>query len=67
MELAQELKLPITRALIRAALSNQIQEDEFIQEPTFGLRIPTHCNDVPDEILNPINTWEDKEFLCSDC
>ncbi len=59
--IGSRIKLPITRALIRAALSNQIQEDEFIQEPTFGLRIPTHCNDVPDEILNPINTWEDKE------
>jgi phosphoenolpyruvate carboxykinase (ATP) len=55
------IKLPITRALIKAALSDQIQEDEFVKEPTFGLNIPIRCKDVPDEILNPMNTWEDKE------
>lgn len=59
--IGSRIKLPVTRALIRAALSNQIEEKNLIKEPTFGLNIPTHLKDVPDEILNPINTWQDKE------
>jgi phosphoenolpyruvate carboxykinase (ATP) len=58
--IGSRINLPITRALIRAALSDQIQEDNLMVEPTFGLKIPTNCKDVPDEILNPINTWKDK-------
>jgi phosphoenolpyruvate carboxykinase (ATP) len=26
----------------------------------FNLRIPTHVKGVPDEVLNPKNTWSDK-------
>ncbi|MGB1041718.1 MAG: phosphoenolpyruvate carboxykinase (ATP), partial [Flavobacteriales bacterium] len=26
----------------------------------FGLSMPTECEGVPTEILNPKNTWEDK-------
>lgn len=55
------IKLPITRAIIKAVLSNQILEDDFVQEPIFGLNIPTHINDVPDNILNPMDAWKDKE------
>lgn len=28
-------------------------------DPIFGLSIPTSCPSVPDEILNPRNTWSD--------
>jgi phosphoenolpyruvate carboxykinase (ATP) len=26
----------------------------------FGLSVPTHCVGVPDEVLNPRDTWADK-------
>jgi phosphoenolpyruvate carboxykinase (ATP) len=30
-------------------------------DPVFGLHFPTSCPDVPGELLNPRNTWADKE------
>ena len=28
---------------------------------TLGLRMPTSCAEVPDEVLNPRDTWDDPE------
>ena len=29
-------------------------------DPVFGLAMPSSCNNVPAEVLNPRNTWADK-------
>jgi phosphoenolpyruvate carboxykinase (ATP) len=50
-----------SRALIRAAISGQLDDVEYRTDPVFGLRMPVHCPDVPDEILDPRQTWADKE------
>ena len=31
----------------------------FTADPFFGFAVPTSCQDVPDEILIPKNTWSD--------
>ena len=31
------------------------------RDDVFGLKMPTSCPDVPDTVLNPRNTWTDKE------
>ena len=51
-----------TRALLNAALAGDLDEGkvEFENHSVFNLRMPTSCPGVPDEILNPRNTWEDK-------
>lgn len=54
------IKLPYSRAMIKAALKMNIAETEFHIDPTFGLKIPDHIEGVPDQILDPINTWSDK-------
>ena len=33
---------------------------DYQTHPIFNLRVPTSCPDVPAEILNPRDTWEDK-------
>ena len=33
---------------------------EYDKHPIFGLAMPKSCEGVPSEILNPINTWADK-------
>ncbi len=48
-----------TRALLNAAIDGKLDQVKFIQDPVFGLQIPTSCPDVPAEILNPKNTWQD--------
>lgn len=55
------MKLSYTRALITAALDGSLEKSKFETLPVFGLSFPTSCPNVPDEILNPRNTWEDKE------
>jgi phosphoenolpyruvate carboxykinase (ATP) len=53
------MKIAYTRALLRAALTGALDSVEFVTEPYFGLSIPTQCDGVPDEILNPRSTWAD--------
>ncbi len=53
----ERMKLAYTRALLRAALSGELDSVEFVTEPIFGLSIPTECPGVPAEILNPRQTW----------
>jgi phosphoenolpyruvate carboxykinase (ATP) len=54
------MKLKYTRAMITAALTGQLDSIDFETHEIFGLEMPTACPDVPSEVLNPKNTWEDK-------
>ena len=47
--------------MITAVLNGTIDEVAYIEDPIFGLSIPTTCPGVPEEVLDPRNTWEDKE------
>ncbi len=49
-----------TRAMVNAALNGQLDNVTYHQHPVFGLNIPAHCVGVPDEVLNPRDTWADK-------
>ena len=55
------IKLVYTRAMISAALEGKLDKAVFEKLPTFNLLMPTTCPGVPSEILNPRNTWMDKE------
>lgn len=55
------IKLSYTRALITAALNGELEKVKFEKLPVFNLNIPSSCPGVPDEILNPRNTWKDKD------
>lgn len=54
------MKLPFTRAMITAALNGELNNVEFEKHPVFGYAMPKSCPNVPDELLNPRNTWDDK-------
>jgi phosphoenolpyruvate carboxykinase (ATP) len=54
------MKLAYTRAMITAALNDQLEEVEYQNHPVFGISMPQSCPGVPSELLNPRNTWEDK-------
>jgi phosphoenolpyruvate carboxykinase (ATP) len=53
------MKLGYTRAMVRAALSGALDGVETATAPFFGLTIPTTVPGVPDEVLNPRDTWAD--------
>ena len=54
------MKLSYTRAMITAALTGKLDNVTFETLPVFDLSIPTSCEGVPAEILNPRATWADK-------
>ncbi len=56
----KRMSLKYTRALITAALNGKLNNSGYETLPIFNLEIPTSCPNVPYEILNPRNTWEDK-------
>lgn len=53
------MKIKHTRAMLRAALTGQLDNVEFVKDAFFNLSIPTSCPDVPSDVLNPRNTWAD--------
>lgn len=54
------IKLKYTRAMIRAVLDGELEEAEYEIHPVFGLAMPVGCPGVPENLLNPRDTWEDK-------
>ena len=59
----KRISIKHTRALLDAALRGDFDEGnvEYEKHPIFGLLMPKSCEGVPSEILNPRNTWEDKD------
>ena len=55
------IKLRYTRAMITAALTGELDKVNYEKHPVFGVEMPTSCPGVPAEILNPRNTWTDKD------
>ncbi|QIL75024.1 phosphoenolpyruvate carboxykinase (ATP) [Hymenobacter sp. HDW8] len=55
------MKLSYTRAMITAALNGDLNNVEFTKHPIFGVEVPASVPSVPTEILEPRNTWVDKE------
>lgn len=54
------MKLAYTRAMITAALNGELDKVQYERHPVFGMMMPKSCPNVPDDILNPRNTWDDK-------
>ena len=56
----KRMSLKITRSLITAALNGELENVEYNTHEVFGLHFPTECPNVPNDVLNPKNTWKDK-------
>ena len=54
------MKLKYTRAMITAALNGTFDNVEYKHDEIFNLDVPQTCPNVPDEIMNPRDTWADK-------
>jgi phosphoenolpyruvate carboxykinase (ATP) len=57
----QRMKIGYTRAMIRAILNGSLAQTATTPDPIFGVNVPVSCPDVPNEVLQPRNTWEDKD------
>ena len=59
--IGKRIKIKYSRAMITAALSGALDSVKYRHDDTFNLDIPTEIDDVPSEVLDPKNTWIDKE------
>ncbi|MFQ5500284.1 MAG: phosphoenolpyruvate carboxykinase [Candidatus Zixiibacteriota bacterium] len=57
----KRMKIEYTRALLNAALDGSLGKASYETDPIFGVEVPTSCPGVPQEVLWPRNTWDDKE------
>lgn len=55
------MKLKYTRAMVTAALNGSFDNVEYKHDDVFNLDIPQSCPDVPSEIMNPRDTWANKD------
>jgi phosphoenolpyruvate carboxykinase (ATP) len=49
-----------TRALLDSALDGRLGEVEYRKDPLFGFDVPLTCPGVPDSVLRPEESWNDK-------
>lgn len=56
----QRMKIPYTRAMVKAALSGKLDEVGTRVHPLFKVAVPTACPDVPADVLDSRATWADK-------
>ncbi len=54
------MDINITRRLVDAALIGELKNVKYKDDPLFHLSVPVECLGVPSEILDPRNTWKDK-------
>jgi phosphoenolpyruvate carboxykinase (ATP) len=57
----KRIDLKYTRAMVTSALNGDLEKTPFKHNDIFNLEIPTLCPRVPSEVLDPRNTWFDKE------
>jgi phosphoenolpyruvate carboxykinase (ATP) len=57
----KRMNLSYTRAMVTAALNGEIDKVPVKRHEIFNLDMPTYCPGVPNEVLDPRNTWSDKD------
>ncbi len=57
----KRMSLKYTRAMITAAMNGELKTADYIPHPVFGVLVPQSVPGVPAVVLNPRDTWADKE------
>jgi len=55
------MNIHYTRSMVTAALSGELDKVNYRHDEVFNLDVPITCPDVPSDVLNPRNTWSDKD------
>lgn len=56
----ERISLKHTRQMVTMALSGELDSVETRRDPIFGFQVPLTCPGVPNEILDPRQTWSDQ-------
>ena len=55
------MSIKLTRALLSAALDGSLARCKFRKDPVFGLLVPEQVPGVSADVLDPRQSWSDKE------
>ena len=55
------MKISVTRSIIDAIHDGSLAKQETQKMPVFGLNVPIHCKNVPENLMMPKNTWRDQK------
>lgn len=50
-----------TRNLLNAALDGKLDDVQYRKDKLFGFEVPLSCPEVPEDVLEPSNSWGNKE------
>jgi len=56
----KRMDINLTRAMLEAALSGELDDVPVVKDAIFGLPIPESCPNVPTRVLQAANTWDDQ-------
>ena len=57
----KRISIKYSRAMVTAALTGAFDIVKFRHDDLFNLDVPLECPEVPSDILDPKNTWIDKD------
>jgi phosphoenolpyruvate carboxykinase (ATP) len=58
--IGKRISIRHTRALLNAALNGELTDVPYRTDPIFGFEVPTVCGEVPASVLNPSESWADR-------
>jgi phosphoenolpyruvate carboxykinase (ATP) len=57
----KRIDINVTRAIVTGVLDTELEGVEYVEDKRFHIMVPTSFPGVETSILNPKNTWEDKD------
>jgi phosphoenolpyruvate carboxykinase (ATP) len=57
----KRIDIMVTRAIVNASLNGELESVEYEDDERFHISVPKSCPGVANEILDPKNTWGNKE------
>ncbi len=57
----KRISIAYTRGLLKAVLSGELLGVGYATDPVFGFQVPRTCDDIPSSVLNPAESWPNKE------
>ncbi|MFN2275340.1 MAG: phosphoenolpyruvate carboxykinase (ATP), partial [Anaerolineales bacterium] len=57
----KRISIKYTRAMLNEALTGRLNDVEFTRDPIFGFEVPTACEGVPSDVLNPSSSWPSRK------
>jgi phosphoenolpyruvate carboxykinase (ATP) len=57
----KRISIAYTRGLLKAVLNGKLLGVEYATDPVFGFQVPRSCDGIPSSVLNPAESWPNKE------